>query len=528
LASKLDEVRVLLRQLVGEDAEIQEAGRIFRFRVTGTNVLAGQRTPGREEQILLAVANYWIATDGEERRSLVQMAGDLSLPVRLMQHVHLTEIFRDVAAYKDADFEPSETDGGWLWCDVSSTEALAVPADCRLFRGGRAPMLLDRTCEGTQDLTADFKFVMFFRACRLRSKGDASGYELVSKGLVQVAGRPAPAFPPVDYISLLQQHRQRIAAEGAPASIARIVKSQLELVNQRLIAAERAIESQASRPVGVPADGEIRVALLGVQQQLRALEERVKQPPQPSVTPVAGLPSAAVVPIGKRVTGLEEDFLSLGRRVEAVEASLGTMRMPDRPEVATAQPPEVRPAEPTSVVPPMEPPSTEPVLTKPEPPNPPAKGLPDGWPAALEQSRLDGQAGEPHYRRRLLALFDGLVALGGATPIRVVHVVESQGRLRLHEMVSAAGGELACTVCGRASSFQMAVCAGVPGGWPLHIIFPAGGYAPYNYPAGYAQLIQDVPAQSFEIRSALAPAVLQRAPGGAADEYIVAQKMQWS
>ena len=573
LVGKLDEVRSLLRQLVGEDADIREVGMIFRPRVAGTNVLAGQRTHGREEQVLLAVANHWIASDGEDRRSLVQMAGELGLAVRLMQHVHLTEIFRDVAAYKDADFEPSETDGGWLWFDTSATEALAVPADCRLFRGGRAPMLLDRTFEGAQDLAADFKFVTFFRVCRLRSKGDASRYELVSKGLVQVTGRPAPASTPVDYISLLQQYRQRVATEGGPTSIARIVKSQLELINQRLIAAERAIQSQANPPSGVSADNEVRSALSGVQQRLKALEEKTKQPPRPAVAPEAGLPTAAAAPIGKRVTGLEEDFLTLARRVETVEASLDNLRTPDRGVVATAQASEVLSAEPMSVQPPtdltpllapaepglavppperksavptdeptlpafpavpkslglpMEPLSMDNLVARPEPIPSSPKALPDGWTAALERSSLDGQAGEPHYRRRLLTLRDGLVALGGTTAIRVVHVVESQGRLRLHEVASVAGDELACMVCGRASSFQMAVCAGEPGASLVQIIFPAGGYAPYNYPAGYAQLMQDVPARSFEIRSALSPAILHRAPGGAADEYTVAQKMQWS
>jgi hypothetical protein len=88
-------------------------------------------------------------------------------------------------------------------------------------------------------------------------------------------------------------------------------------------------------------------------------------------------------------------------------------------------------------------------------------------------------------------------------------------------------GQVVCPSCDGQLTFQVAVCVGGEGAPELQVLFAAGDYAPYNYPAGYRQLIQNLPNQQFQIQTVLTPAVLTLVAGNSPAEYAVKYKLQW-
>jgi hypothetical protein len=520
LRPALDDLRSELRRAVGAEAEIRTVGSVIKPRTAPSLMHSRGADQDRDEQVLLAAINRWIALDGEDRQELPKLARNLGLETRLMMHVNLIKLSADATALSDVEFETSESDGGWLWVDTSPNEAIAAPADARLFRSGQAPLLLERTFEGSKGGGESLRIAKIYRACRLRRKDAGGRFAVVQKGTLQLWGRPAPDLPPPREYSLLEQQQHL----GQP-SLAGVLRGQLELISGRLFELENAASGMRQGEQGIQASAALSLVVDDLGKQIRLIQQaqssivsQVKRLAddrtelKPAVPGVAGSFTPQV---------WEGRLADLETRTEAVRTQVEELlRLMSGRQVFAAPAPQ--PAEGASTIRQDVSAVSSPPLRKPVSADTP---LPEGWAKAVSD-RVTGPLSEELQTRKLAALVERISRLGGQYPIRLVHVAEGQGKFRVHD-ARIVDDRVICNVCGSAKTYESACCAGSDGAPVLHILLPLGLYAPYNYPAGYSQFLQDVPPHQFEIRSVGSPAVLQ-AVSGSPGEYMVQQKMQWT
>ena len=498
------------------------------------------------------------------------MAAQLGREMRLMQQVSVARLLSDVTAFGAADLAESKTDGGWLYCSTADGQGVVAPADARLFQSDHDLMLLRRMFEGVDDaVSAPTQFEKVYRPCRIRSKQPPDRYEIVQKGLLQFAGQPRPPAPaPPSYYSL------RLEIQGssmqAPSTLVSVVAAQIRALARRLEDIEGTLDSLSTRstaaiPVSQIADLENRLRQ-GIREEIRQTEARLTEQFKTQIAAAApqpptelGVTKVRVEALIKRVARMEKDLKTVFSKTASSDWNPA-----EEPRSADKAPvPAARPAAETRAVtatgrpaiaeqPPVEQPlaaapprsaalPVPPLVSMPQPQapailattgeQPPAEdeGLPKGWQQVVGSLVAFNGLDEKELCESLLRMKAALEGLSGQTEIRIVHpmFMGASGRFRVHDVVTNQPGQVVCQVCGDSRTHQAVVCAGKEGAAKLEVLFAPGDYAPYNYPAGYQQLIQNSPNMQFRMETIKGPAVLTLVPGSSPAEYTVLHKLQW-
>lgn len=515
------------RAVLGDVSELQALSGVNSRPANSANRLRA----GDESSAMVAIVNQWIAVDGANRQRMFDMAAELNQDMKLMEHVNVARLLSDVTALGAVDLAESVTDGGWLYRDTPGGVAIVAPADSRLFQSTHDRALLQRMFDGVDAASAPVLFARIFRPCQIRRK-QANRYEIVRKGLIQLAGQPSPvAMSPLDYDSLRQQEQPSAFRPTAPATLVSVVKAQLEMLNTRISRMENSLNVLTSRgdtPVSAARIADLdRVVLATVRGELQHVEQRLGTATRN--TPTSATPAVAVKRLTEDVGALKSAFREFTERIDGVEASLQTRSaniaslapsfhrdyVPERAAAATVTLPAPKPedtswqAEPSFAV------------------KPKSLGLPAGWQEAIAALQPFQGLAERDMTAGLQELLTTLQALPPASTLRFVHLMESMGKFRVHAAVANEESQVCCEVCGGSRTFQTVVCAGEQGAPELQVLLPAGEYAPYNYAAGYRQLIQNMPNQQFRLHAIVAPAVLILVEGSSPAEYSVQSRTQW-
>ena len=440
-------------------------------------------------------------------------------------------------------------------------------------------MLLQRMFSDVDADSEPFRFARMYRACRLRLKQPPYRYEIVQKGVLQLAGFPSPLpLPPTDYESLLHPVQTPPVMRSSAPTLVSVIKEQIEGLAARLDTVDSGLNrvlTGLEAPIApsriVSLDKSIQRV---VQGELRQMEDRLAQrlsPPAPAPAPAPGSEFAltAVRRLREEFNVVSATVKDLAERTHKLEAGAGAspVEPPAEVEASKARPPQPPPrvispsvsgsSAPSARAPaltpveiPAEPAaassdpqrwkrsSSAPVEPRPapaaplassraEPPAAKPEGLPDGWAKAVASLGAFRGLGEEELADSLEKMKNALQQLPGGAEIRLVHLKESMGKFQVHGAVAEPGEQVICRPCAEAKTFQAAVCAGEEGAATLHVLLPPGDYAPYNYPAGYHKLIQNVPNQPFHIQAVVSPAVLTVVPGSSPTEYEVQYKLQW-
>jgi hypothetical protein len=251
--------------------------------------------------------------------------------------------------------------------------------------------------------------------------------------------------------------------------------------------------------------------------------------------PALGIFTKAMRRLREEFAGVTKAVQDLAERIEKVEAELrlrASRAWPPDSDVTeerspAAPPPARLPAAAASPAPVLEPRSGATDTTAAKQPAIRSQGLPVGWLEVVGRVGVIRGLGEKELSESLQKIKLALEELPGGSEIRLVHLMETMGRFRVHDAVTSPQGQVLCRTCDGPRTFQVGICAGEEGANELQVIFPPGDYAPYNYPAGYRQLIQNMPNEQFQIQTVLAPASLMLVPGTSPAEYTVQYKLQW-
>jgi len=574
LSSVRDRVRDDWSRTIGNLADLQAIAEVVP---PAPNRREEGARPAREEQAVLAIVNDWVGSGWKKRQEMLEMAGKLGLSMQLMEQKDPAKVLGDVMGIGMVDLAESPNDGGWLFCQGSDGIAYAAPADANLFQASPDRMLLQRMFSDLDTDSEPLRFTRVYRACRVRTKQPPYRYEIVQKGVLQLAGSPSPmAFPPADYESLLHPVQPRPVIRPSTPALIPVLKEQFEAVAERL----GKIESGLNRileglndPIASSRIADLNRSVERVlQSQIRQLEQRLEQrvsPAAPSPAPETGsdFVMGQVRRLRSDLTKVSEAVKELAERTRKLQTGAAATLVERPPEVEVSgelapQPsPRVEPPSFAVTIPPPGPapapvepapeltaraseterrrdfsprpvesppsPVPPPAARRSQPPEPKPEGLPRGWPEVVSGLGAFRGLEEQELAESLKKLKDALAEVPGGAGIRLVHLKESLGRFQVHGAAAVPEGQVLCTVCGEAKTFQSAVCAGEEGAATLHVLLPPGDYAPYNYPAGYHRLIQNVPNQQFHIQTVASPAVLTIVAGSSPTEYEVQYKLQW-
>jgi hypothetical protein len=518
---------------------------------------AGHSGLAPEEQAILAVVNQWISSGVTNREQMLTMATELGQEMKLMQHVNVTRLLGDVTALDAVDLAESITDGGWLYCTGQDGLGMVAPADTRLFPSAQDRTLLQRMFDGVNPGSGQVQFAQIYRPCRLRIKQAPNRYEIVQKGLLQLFGQPSPtAPPPPDYLSLRQPIQSRAIRPGSSPTLVSVVREQMESLANRLASMENILNGLSARsevPITASRIADLdQFVLTNVQRQVQQIEQRLSQQVEQllklpaAAAPTAAGPSTTVVRVlGEQVTEIRKLIQELTMRIDKVETDRtrgarvrATLAPGKQSDEASVQEIVVR-NEPTNVADTRVPSSApgqvslltprvaEGVSTIAEQSAGERRGLPAGWQEVVAGIEAFTGLAERDLAESLKRLQIALQKLPGGSGIRLLHLMETMGKFRVHDATVSPEGQVVCSSCDGPRTFQVAVCAGEDGASELQVLFAAGDYAPYNYPAGYRQLIQSMPNQQFQIQTVLAPAVLTLISGNPPAEYTVQYKLQW-
>jgi hypothetical protein len=509
---------------------------------------------GREELVLLAVVNQWISSGAKKRQDMLAMAGKLGLEVQLVEQKDPAKVLSDVMGIGMVDFSESVTDGGWLYCTGPDGMGFAAPADSNLFKEEPDRMLLQRMFDNVDVYPEPLRFAKVYRACRLRMKQPPHRYEIVHKGLLQLAGLPSPReLPPPDFDSLLHPTQ---GSPTSPPTLIFVVREQMMALAMDLATLQNGLKllREDLRDLKAPVLASRIVDLdksiqRVVQGELRQVEDRLAQrfsPPPPSPPPPPGLTFTQMKSLRKEITDTKSFVGILTDRISMLEEKVGlklfrTQRnvearaelLPPQPSARLAVPsatPSPAPTAPPPATLQVEiPASPRMALAAPRAELPAAKrqGLPEAWLRVIASLGAIRGLDEKALAEGLERLKTALQKLPGAANIRLVHLKESMGKFQVHDAVATPERQITCRVCDDTKTFQAAVCAGEEGAATLHVLLPPGDYAPYNYTAGYYKLIQNMPNQQFQIQTVVSPTVLTIVPGSSPTEYEVQYKLQW-
>lgn len=537
------------RRVLGDISDLQMVASLIQPPFARQMDLPGS---GREETTLVAVVNQWINSGATNRQQMLSMANEIGQEMKLMQHVNVARLLSDVTALGSADFAESVTDGGWLCCIGHDGLSMLAPADSRLFQSAQDRALLQRMFDGVDSGTGPVQFAQIYRPCRLRIKQAPNRYEVVQKGLLHLSGQPRPGIPsPRDYLSLRQEiQKPGITVNSAPTLVS-VVRGLLEGLLSRLANVENLLNgltAQSQSPISASRIRDLDQLTLPLRRELQAVENRLSQEIEQRLrvaviappTAAGSSPTATNI-LGEQVAGMRSLLQDLSARMDRIETDLApAVRSRMEPTIAprdgepvpavsarsalasvaaasvsSSKPPQVIPTDPAS--------ATENVEQSPGN----GWGLPSGWQEVVAGIEAFRGLAERDLAESLQKMQMALQQLPGRPDIRLVHLMESMGKFQVHNASMSREGQLFCRACDGPRTFQAAVCGGREGSPELQVLFAAGDYAPYNYPAGYRQLIQNIPNEQFQIRTVLAPAVLTLIAGTPNAEYTVQYKLQW-
>jgi len=488
----VEEVRMLTDWLAVRDQVAQQKAADQRVQATG-------------EVSLVAAANHWLETGRSDRDEVPGMLLGLRIKAKWYQHMDLTRLFADLGqhSYK---FEPSERNGGWLWLDLPASEALALPADASYFHLGLAPGLLERLFDGIQSPGEGFRFAKFYKPCRLkRTSGNSNDYSLVGKGVLQLAGTPAPDLPPPASYDAV---RRTLPPEDTSLSLASLVRRTIERLEREMEVIRFRTDPQLRRP----------------DSQARGPRDEGRQGAQPLLA----------AEIRKEVETHEKRLADLERGVENIRAALNraTPMSQARPEAGL---------EPLRATGAGKPPPRQ--FSGVERAQREALPLPEDWQDLLDRAARDkesqlkpNQLSTDNYLSRLHRLryyFDEYLrkrTKSSSIPGRVIHMLYQDGRFAVHDTHTIGDPPArSCMICGETVPFpQLVLCFGGHGAETLHVLLPYGAYIRSNYPKLYQLALSNPPDEEcFEINGIQSPAVLRRG-SERSGPYEIVERMRWS
>jgi hypothetical protein len=151
-------------------------------------------TPGQYEEAMVATLNLWWQDANRDRKRLLELLKQLRLPARFYTMNAFESVLQTVSWNGPYSLQPSEKDGGWLWCDLTPEgEALLLPADSAFFNTDPMRKILQRIIMGCENVTTKPEFRSASQACLLGPSQDKEGWFRVNrKGVVWVEGQPKP------------------------------------------------------------------------------------------------------------------------------------------------------------------------------------------------------------------------------------------------------------------------------------------------------------------------------------------------
>ncbi len=151
-------------------------------------------TPEYFEAGMGVALNTWWGSSDRSRGSLRNLLDGIGLPAKFCVLVDVASALQVAGWSGPYSFEPSDTDGGWLWCDSDGGTALVLPADADFFSTPCTQVVLRRIVEGCEELHNKPRFREARKACLLRRESNG-GYKVLQKGCVWVEGLPEPPSP---------------------------------------------------------------------------------------------------------------------------------------------------------------------------------------------------------------------------------------------------------------------------------------------------------------------------------------------
>ena len=150
--------------------------------------------PGQYEEAMVAALNEWWQDADRDRKLLLELLKKLGLPARFYTMHAIEAVMQTVSWNGPYPLQPSEKDGGWLWCDLTpGGEALLLPADSAFFNTDPMRKILQRIVLGCENVTTKPEFRSASHACLLGPSQDKEGWFRVNrKGVVWVVGQPKP------------------------------------------------------------------------------------------------------------------------------------------------------------------------------------------------------------------------------------------------------------------------------------------------------------------------------------------------
>jgi hypothetical protein len=138
--------------------------------------------------------NEWWQDADRDRKLLLELLKKLGLPARFYTMHAIEAVIQTVSWNGPYPLQPSEKDGGWLWCDLTpGGEALLLPADPAFFNTDPMRKILQRIVLGCENVTTKPEFRSASHACLLGPSQDKEGWFRVNrKGVVWVVGQPKP------------------------------------------------------------------------------------------------------------------------------------------------------------------------------------------------------------------------------------------------------------------------------------------------------------------------------------------------
>ena len=147
--------------------------------------------PGEYSSALLAVLNRWWQGDNPERSRLREMLKQIGLPAKFYTMTGIEGVMTSVSWNGPYSFQPSDKDGGWLWCDLPTEgDAIVLPADPAFFNTEPMQKILQRVVSGCETLQSKPRFLDASSPCKVTR--EAGAYRFSQKGTVRVEGQPQP------------------------------------------------------------------------------------------------------------------------------------------------------------------------------------------------------------------------------------------------------------------------------------------------------------------------------------------------
>ena len=285
-----------LQQRVAQAEQVsREPNRAPAAPTVGINVI-----PDEYEEAMVAALNKWWEDEKPERRGLLNLLAQLGVPAEFYTMKAIEAVMQGVSWNGPYSLQPSEKDGGWLFCKSGPLEAIMLPADAVFFDTEPMRKILQRIMIGCENLNSKPQFDEAFNACRLTLEGDKQGsYRVTGKGVVRIANHPKPSNygnPFRSFDELATGRKSREVAGG------RTAKEPIESAGDaRTIEAIRALLQEMLVP--------IQKDVAGVTQQLERIGRELQNDGRADGAAWGNAPPAEAVAAVVKYTPVSSDYL---------------------------------------------------------------------------------------------------------------------------------------------------------------------------------------------------------------------------